>query len=140
MLTFGFEIEATRLVKKQRERRLRRRLRAETGDSTIASCSSGSESDDARLLHKAERRRTRSQRARSGRRSRRCWPCPSSQDADAERLSQDAERLQWDDELSSSEEEYEQLILSESLPEAYERLKTQLAEAHLKLANNNIKN
>mmetsp|Transcript_3409 Transcript_3409/g.4769 ORF Transcript_3409/g.4769 Transcript_3409/m.4769 type:complete len:515 (-) Transcript_3409:316-1860(-) len=58
MLTFGFEIEATRLAKKRREARLKRKARIELDDPAIAS-TSDSESDDAALIRRAQRRRRR---------------------------------------------------------------------------------
>ena len=46
MLTFGFEIEAQRLVLKRRERRLRRRIRAERLENHwIESCSDSEDGD-----------------------------------------------------------------------------------------------
>jgi len=122
MLTFGFEIEATRLVKKRRERRLRRRIRAQTGDAGIASCSD-SEVDDERLL-------ARERRAGARRRAR----CSGLVGAGpvAEPLS----LRRWDDdgaeptgfELSSSEDEYETIVLGETEDEALEKVKRELAD------------
>jgi len=114
MLTFGFEIEAQRLVLKRRERRLRRRLRAETGDSRIQSCSD-SEDDDERDLAKARRRKARA-RAQ-------CREKCFGSAARPERRAVAADFL-----LSSSEDEYETLVLGEDESALLEKVRKDLAE------------
>lgn len=117
MLTFGFEIEATRLVKKRRERRLRRRLRATTGDDTIASCSD-SEVDDARLLARERRNRRRLPNA--------CDRCRGQERRQRVSLIADAADVETEYELSSSEDEYETLILGQTEQEAMDSLREDL--------------
>ena len=65
MLTFGFEIEAQRLVLKRRERRLRRRIRAERLENHWIESCSDSEDGDAHFLQ-----RQRQSRCHGGRRGR----------------------------------------------------------------------
>ena len=98
MLTFGFEIEAQRLVLKRRERRLRRRIRAERLENHWIESCSDSEDGDAHFL---ARERQRQSRCRGGRR------------ADAS-------------DLSSSEEEYETLVLGETQEATLERVRREL--------------
>ena len=95
MLTFGFEIEAQRLVLKRRERRLRRRIRAERLENHWIESCSDSEDGDAHFLA-----RERSKRLCRGR-------------ADAS-------------DLSSSEEEYETLVLGETQEATLERVRREL--------------
>lgn len=132
MLTFGFEIEATRLVKKRRERRLRKRLRVQTGDATIASCSD-SEVDDARLLARERRVRDASS-TRVCRFCNRRGPKVGSLNEKSQfrgslsaSASLDPEGV-TEYELSSSEDEYETLILGESEEAAMDTLRKELAE------------
>ena len=66
MLTFGFEIEAQRLVLKRRERRLRRRIRAERLENHWIESCCDSEDGDAHFL---ARERQRQSRCRGGRRA-----------------------------------------------------------------------
>ena len=98
MLTFGFEIEAQRLVLKRRERRLRRRIRAERLENHWIESCSDSEDGDAHFL---ARERQRQSCYRGGRR------------ADAA-------------DLSSSEEEYETLVLGETQEATLERVRREL--------------
>ena len=95
MLTFGFEIEAQRLVLKRRERRLRRRIRAERLENHWIESCSDSEDGDAHFLA-----RERNKRLCRGR-------------ADAS-------------DLSSSEEEYETLVLGETQEATLERVRREL--------------
>ena len=95
MLTFGFEIEAQRLVLKRRERRLRRRIRAERLENHWIESCSDSEDGDAQFLA-----RERNKRLCRGR-------------ADAS-------------DLSSSEEEYETLVLGETQEATLERVRREL--------------
>ena len=99
MLTFGFEIEAQRLVLKRRERRLRRWIRAERLENHWIESCSDSEDGDAHFLAREERQRQ--SRCRGGRR------------ADAS-------------DLSSSEEEYETLVLGETQEATLERVRREL--------------
>ena len=57
MLTFGFEIEAQRLVLKRRERRLRRRIRAERLENHWIESCSDSEDGDAHFLARERNKR-----------------------------------------------------------------------------------
>ena len=100
MLTFGFEIEAQRLVLKRRERRLRRRIRAERLENHWIESCSDSEDGDAHFLAREQQRRDK--RLCRGRRR-----------ADAT-------------DLSSSEEEYETLVLGETQEATLERVRREL--------------
>lgn len=101
MLTFGFEIEAQRLVLKRRERRLRRRIRAENLDNHWIESCSDSEDKDERFL--ARERRHRAKR-------RLCRGTPQQDDFM----------------LSSSEEEYETLVLGETQDATLARVRLEL--------------
>jgi voltage-gated potassium channel len=101
MLTFGFEIEAQRLVLKRRERRLRRRIRAENLDNHWIESCSDSEDKDERFL--ARERRHRAKR-------RLCRGTPQQDDFM----------------LSSSEEEYETLVLVETQDATLARVRLEL--------------
>ena len=102
MLTFGFEIEAQRLVLKRRERRLRRRIRAERCINQIAR--HAIDATPARLRTGAERLENH-------------WieSCSDSEDGDAHFLARERQRQSRcrggrradASDLSSSEEEYE---------------------------------
>ena len=98
MLTFGFEIEAQRLVLKRRERRLRRRIRAERLENHWIESCSDSEDGDARFLARERQRQSR---------------CRGGGSADAS-------------DLSSSEEEYETLVLGETQEATLERVRREL--------------
>ncbi|KAJ8606635.1 hypothetical protein CTAYLR_008399 [Chrysophaeum taylorii] len=153
MLTFGFEIEATRLAKKRREARLRRRLRFELKDDLlIPTSSSDSDSDhDAKQKRRRDRRQARRDRKRpsSNRRLDLCCPhcaccwrqpvhLPSYDDddddgrgggggfVDAWKIDKDEEEDGFLAELDSSEEEYEELILGKTLDDAYQDVKKEI--------------
>ena len=98
MLTFGFEIEAQRLVLKRRERRLRRRIRAERLENHWIESCSDSEDGDAHFLARERQRQSR---------------CGGGRRADAA-------------DLSSSEEEYETLVLGETQEATLERVRREL--------------
>ncbi len=98
MLTFGFEIEAQRLVLKRRERRLRRRIRAERLENHWIESCSDSEDGDAHFLARERQRQSR---------------CRGRRRADAS-------------DLSSSEEEYETLVLGETQEATLERVRREL--------------
>ena len=100
MLTFGFEIEAQRLVLKRRERRLRRRIRAERLENHWIESCSDSEDGDAHFLARERQRREK-------------------------RLCQGGRRADASD-LSSSEEEYETLVLGETQEATLERVRREL--------------
>lgn len=139
MLTFGFEIEATRLAKRRRERRLRRRLRWELKDIDIASSSDSSDAEhDAKRKRRAARRRAllAATSASSYRLCPRCQCCWDSADSDPyldgafDATVADSRQTQgrFISELDSSEEEYEELVLGKSTAEAYEDVKAKICE------------
>lgn len=160
MLTFGFEIEATRLAKKRRESRLRRRARLDLNDLSIPT-SSESESDE-----RIQRRRTRQRQRRrlldlakfrashdseddlpkprstsSRRRSVCCPRCglfvPSTSDVDDDddillrRPDGTFVSAHYPEQLDSSEEEYEELVLGKSEADAYQEIKASLRRRRL---------
>ena len=94
MLTFGFEIEAQRLVLKRRERRLRRRIRAERLENHWIESCSDSEDGDAHFLAREQQRAS-------------ALPRRPPRDAS---------------DLSSSEGEYETLVLGETQEATLERV------------------
>jgi len=167
MLTFGFEIEATRLAKKRRESRLRRRARVDLKDDSIPT-SSDSDSDDARLLRRQLRQRKRallmrkqiSQSLRRGDCCPRCgFLCGSSSTSDDDAKvdgtllrrtpggsyddDDDDENvgivggISYAEELDSSEEEYEELVLGKSEAEAYDEIKAALLQKKRQEDNDN---
>ena len=99
MLTFGFEIEAQRLVLKRRERRLRRRIRAERLENHWIESCSDSEDGDAHFLARERNKRLCRGRAEAA-------------------------------DLSSSEEEYETLVLGETQEATLERVRRELQAKH----------
>jgi len=130
MLTFGFEIEATRLAKHRRERRLRRRLRTELQDFAIDSSSDSSDAEkDDKLARRRARERRRRRLHRSVRVCPRCACCWFAADRDSARGlggdPDDAASLLATD-LDSSAEEYEELVLGKTTDEAYADVKSEI--------------
>ena len=125
MLTFGFEIEATRLAKHRRERRLRRRLRNELQDLAIASSSDSSDAENDEKRARRDRRRARRNAQAAPQFTRLCPRCaccwtddaPDARDPQAALLPVD---------LDSTEEEYEELVLGKTADEAYNQVKDEI--------------
>lgn len=150
MLTFGFEIEATRRAKKTRERRMRRRLRYELGNENIASSSASSdEYYDSKEMRRQQRRKL-ARRMRSPSsfryeedvvrlcpRCKSCWPSSRDEDelggiqlvlAQQKQMQGTSSKPVFISELDSSEEEYEELVLGKSAEDAYNEVKAEVLE------------